>query len=102
MKIIISLIGLSALSSFCFAETTTPSINEQSAREYCQTMLSYRVGSLMNIKTEKTEKIAGMDKWLVTGTVKQSPELTFACLVKKSATANLELEKIELFQLQKQ
>ena len=99
MKTLTTFLSYLLTASTCLAQPT-PTSAEQTATQYCQTMIAYRVGSLMNIRTEKTEKLTGMEKWLVTGTIRQTPELTFACLVKGAEQPVL--EKLELFELKKQ
>lgn len=99
MKTLTTFLSCLLTASTCLAQPT-PTSAEQIATQYCQTMIAYRVGSLMNIRTEKTEKLTGMEKWLVTGTIRQTPELTFACLVKGDEQPVL--EKLELFELKKQ
>jgi hypothetical protein len=74
----------------------------QQAQQTCQTMLGYRMGSLLDIQVSEVKPLAVENKWLVTGEVKkQTPAVTFACLLQLK-NSKMELEKLELFQVQPQ
>lgn len=74
----------------------------QQAQQTCQTMLAYRMGSLLDIQVTEVKPLAVNNKWLVTGEVKkQQPAITFACLL--TLTDNkMNLEKLELFQVKQE
>ena len=74
----------------------------QQAQQTCQTMLAYRMGSLLDIKVTEVKPLAVQNKWLVTGELKrQKPAVTFACLLVLK-NHKMELEKLELFQVKQQ
>lgn len=74
----------------------------QQARQTCQTMVAYRMGSLLDIQVTEVKPLTVAHKWLVTGEVKkQKPAVTFACLISVN-NSKAELEKLELFQVQEQ
>ncbi len=88
---------------FCAGQSYASTDNAaQQARQTCQTMVAYRMGSLLDIKVTEVKPLAVAHKWLVTGEVKkQKPPVTFACLVSVK-NSKAELEKLELFQVQEQ
>ncbi len=72
----------------------------QQAKQTCQTMVAYRMGSLLDIQVTEVKPLTVAHKWLVTGEVKkQKPVVTFACLL-LIRNSKIELEKLELFQVQ--
>ncbi len=74
----------------------------QQAQQTCQTLVAYRMGSLLDIQVTSVKPLAVANKWLVTGEVKkQKPAVTFACLLTQKNN-KMELEKLELFQVQQQ
>ena len=87
---------------FCFPVRASTDNYAQQAQQTCQTLLDYRMGSLLDIQVTEVKPLAVQNKWLVTGEVKkQKPAVTFACLLvlKKN---KMELEKLELFQVKQQ
>lgn len=73
-----------------------------SAKNYCQTIVAYRIGatSVMSIQITEVKPLLNGEKWLVTGEVKnQKPTVTYACLIKNENKKSV-LEKLELFQLE--
>ncbi|MDD2842763.1 MAG: hypothetical protein PHD18_10220 [Tolumonas sp.] len=87
---------------FCFPVRASTDNYAQQAQQTCQTLLAYRMGSLLDIQVTEVKPLAVQNKWLVTGEVKkQKPAVTFACLLvlKKN---KMELEKLELFQVKQQ
>jgi hypothetical protein len=89
-------------SLFCFSVHASTDNYAQLAQQTCQTMLGYRMGSLMEIQVTEVKPLAVENKWLVTGEVKkQKPAVTFACLLQLK-NSKMELEKLELFQVQPQ
>jgi len=74
----------------------------QLAQQTCQTLVAYRMGSLLDIQVTSVKPLAVANKWLVTGEVKkQKPAVTFACLLTQT-NDKMALEKLELFQVQQQ
>ncbi len=74
----------------------------QQAQQTCQTLVAYRMGSLLDIQVTSVKPLAVANKWLVTGEVKkQKTTVTFACLLSQK-NSKMELEKLELFQVQQQ
>ena len=74
----------------------------QQAQQTCQTLVAYRMGSLLDIQVTSVKPLAVANKWLVTGEVKkQKSTVTFACLLSQK-NSKMELEKLELFQVQQQ
>ena len=74
----------------------------QQAQQTCQTMLAFRMGSLLDIQVTEVKPLAVQNKWLVTGELKkQKPTVTFACLLVLK-DHKMELEKLELFQVKQQ
>lgn len=83
----------------CFSlHASTDNFAEQ-AQKTCQTLVAYRMGSLMDIRITEVKPLAVAHKWLVTGEIKkQTPSITFACLLRQNES-KMELEKMELFQV---
>lgn len=90
-------------SAFIYSQAQASTDNfAQMAQKTCQTMVAYRMGSLMDIKVTEVKPLAKAHKWLVTGEVKkQTPAITFACLLRQNES-KMELEKLELFQVKEQ
>ena len=87
---------------FCSSVHASTDNYAQLAQQTCQTMLGYRMGSLLDIQVTEIKPLAVQNKWLVTGEVKkQKPAVTFACLLQLK-NGKMELEKLELFQVQPQ
>jgi len=93
---------LLTLGLFCFLVHASTDNYAQQAQQTCQTMLAYRMGSLLDIQVTEVKPLAVQNKWLVTGEVKkQKPAVTFACLLALKEN-KMELEKLELFQVKQQ
>jgi hypothetical protein len=91
-----SLVGLALFHVSAIASTDNFA---QQAQQTCQTMLGYRMGSLLDIQVTEVKPLTVQNKWLVTGEVKkQKPAVTFACLLELKNN-KMELEKLELFQV---
>lgn len=87
---------------FCFPVHASTDNYAQQAQQTCQTLLAYRMGSLLDIQVTEVKPLAVKNKWLVTGEVKkQNPAITFACLLVLKEN-KMELEKLELFQVKPQ
>jgi hypothetical protein len=93
---------LLTLGLFCFLTHASTDNYAQQAQQTCQTMLAYRMGSLLDIQVTEVKPLAVQNKWLVTGEVKkQKPAVTFACLLALKEN-KMALEKLELFQVKQQ
>jgi hypothetical protein len=91
-----SLFGLTLFHVSTHASTDNMA---QQAQQTCQTMLGYRMGSLLDIQVTEVKPLAVQNKWLVTGEIKkQKPAVTFACLL-EFKNNKMALEKLELFQV---
>ncbi len=87
---------------FCFLAQASTDNYAQHAQQTCQTMVAYRMGSLLDIQVTEVKPLTVQNKWLVTGEVKkQKPAVTFACLLILKEN-KMELEKLELFQVKQQ
>lgn len=96
-----SLLLLNAALFGAHSDASTDNYAQQ-AQQTCQTMLAYRMGSLLEIQVTEVKPLAVQNKWLVTGEVKkQKPAVTFACLLVLK-NHQMALEKLELFQVQQQ
>lgn len=87
---------------FCRQSLASTNNYAQLAQQTCQTLVAYRMGSLLDIQVSEVRPLAVAHKWLVTGEVKkQNPPVTFACLLRLKDD-KMELEKLELFQIKPQ